>query len=75
MKNIIKNAWGFESHPTDSLIHWSEKNPIEAAKKLRAAYNKLVKDEASKRALEYLMQESYLKGKYDEVENNAGENF
>lgn len=71
-KNIktteIKNSFGMLIHPTDSYIHWGEKNPEDKANKLRMNYDKIIQA-GFKEELEYLLEEAYESGIDDENDN------
>ena len=68
----MKNWFGLESHPTDSLIHWKtrDKERFKEAERLRAAYDKIVaaglKDE-----LDILTSAHYDMGRIDEYESTC----
>jgi len=71
MKN--ENWVGLESHPTDDYVHWSEKNPMEKMKKLRANWDYLTTDEIDINSLKILLDAAYQAGRQSEVDLAAGE--
>ena len=68
------NWFGLEYHPTDSYIDWRDRDRVEKATKLRAAYDKIVElglvDE-----LKILTDAAYSQGSLDECDAHAGEDL
>ena len=64
----ILNWTKLPPHPTDTYVHWSDKNPVETMEKLRKAYDSLVG--VDKKALELLLDTAYEAGRSDEHDFN-----
>lgn len=78
----MKNWFDMESHPSDSLIHYSDYNPNRGKREtdefrrtvegIRADYDFVANTQARKLALERLLQHQYEKATADEAESQAG---
>jgi hypothetical protein len=77
----VKNWFGMESHPSDSLIHFTDvrhegdrgrKEFLREVDGIRADYDFLATSQARKLALERLLQRQHDKTSADEAELNAG---
>jgi len=65
------NWFGLPYHPTDSYIDWRDRDRVEKAEKLRAAYNKIVAF-GLEAELKTIVDAAYEQGKLDELDANAG---
>ena len=64
----MKNWFNETPHPTDSYIHWTEKNPTKKAAQLRKAWDKLAYHDEE--ALVFLLREAYHMGELDENDSH-----
>ena len=69
--DVVLNAYGLPFHPTDTYVHWTEKDPIAKMKELRVAYEAL--GDVNKKALEVLLSAAWNSG-YDNAEDNHQDN-
>ena len=65
------NWFGLEYHPTDSYIDWRDRDRIEKATKLRAAYDKII-ELGLKDELKLLLDAAYSQGTLDELDAHSG---
>lgn len=72
--HAIKNWWGRDAHPTDDLVHWSERKKDDVADLLRVAYDKIAEagllDE-----LDLLLDATYTEAQLTHAEDEAGESI
>lgn len=66
-----KNWFGLDPHPTDTLIHWSEKDPEAQAIVLREYYDILASD-GRQTILDKLLWAARTSAILDEAEASAG---
>lgn len=71
MTHKVINWFGEESHPTDSYIHWNNKQKEVKikSKTLRKAYDKII-SVGLKKELELLLVAAYNSGRLDEFDEN-----
>ena len=64
---LIKNWFGYPTHPTDKYITWCKdgEEEKEMAEKLREAYDGII-DKGAKDKLRYLLDSAYERGRFDE---------
>lgn len=61
----MNNWFGLTIHPTDAFINWRDKTPEETAKKLRAAYDRLITGPQERDDFELLIDAAHDKTRQD----------
>lgn len=64
------NAYGLPYHPTDTYVHWREKDPICEMNKIRAIYDQIINAGVTPKQLEELLQVAYYSGRDDQADND-----
>lgn len=67
----MQNWFGLDPHPTDDMVHWSEKDPQKIAIPLREAYDSIVLA-GLKESLELLLEAKREATQMDAADDAAG---
>lgn len=62
------NAYGLPYHPTDTYVHWQDKDPVGKMKAMRALYDRVVESGVTPTQLEELLQFAYDAGRDDQAD-------
>jgi len=62
------NAYGLPYHPTDTYVHWQDKDPTSTMKELREVYDKILAAGITPTEIESLLETVYDAGRNDQAD-------